>query len=316
VSKKHNAVQAPHGKPIRREGSPARPSPVLAAGLSAVLPGLGQLYLGKFLTGILFGAAWLVSFFGMLDVIYHLERDPHRLLYALGALALGGSSWIASVLLARYAAGVMTRHAGIYRWAGERCRRHEGKMPWPALALSLFFAVTAFGEMRRSPLAGRVADYVKYSMGYETVGIFFLLMFSAFLAVLSQWKDSLRSRVTSLAVVYAGFTLFVNLTFHVSLRYLLVSALILLPGYVSALLHPDAVRKETLMRQGAIGLIALVGSIFITGFVGSILELAVSPVERHHFINLFTMILWGAVYFGLKAALTILHAVYGERESR
>jgi hypothetical protein len=104
----------------------------------------------------------------------------------------------------------------------------------------------------------------------------------------------------------------VNLLFHVSLKYLLVSALILLPGYVLALLHPNAVKKEVLARQGGIGLIALVGSIFVTGFIGSILELSVSATGRHRFINLFTMILWGAIYFGLKAALTILHAVYEE----
>jgi hypothetical protein len=183
---------------------------------------------------------------------------------------------------------------------------------WPALVLSLFFTLTAVGEMRLSRPAEQVADYVKYSMGYETVGNFFLLFFSAVLTLLSEWKDSLSLRLTSLAAVYAGFTLFVHLVFHVSLKYLLVSALILLPGYALALLHPDVVKKEALARQGGIGVIALVGSIFITGFIGSILELSVSTADGHRFINLFTMILWGAVYFGLKAALTILHAVYEE----
>jgi hypothetical protein len=94
---------------------PGRPSPRLAWWLSVLLPGAGQAYVGQLWLAPLFTAAWIVSIFGMLDVLTTFRHSPYQVPFGLCAFLLGGGAWVISPWLARRRAGRMTGHGTLYR---------------------------------------------------------------------------------------------------------------------------------------------------------------------------------------------------------
>ena len=279
-----------------------RPNPRLAWWLSILLPGAGQAYMGQLLLAPLFCAAWIVSIFGMLDVLTTFRNSPYQIPFALCALALGGGSWILSPLLARRRAECMTAHAPLYRWIARKLLLHILFMEeWPDLLLALGFAIVAVGHFSNISWLRWIAGQVMWWWPYELLGTFFLILYMAFLEGMSGRPVRPHHRLAILVCLFASLTGALHLLFHFPVRVLAVSGLILLPGYAPVLALGGERQRTRFLYRGGRAFCTLVLSFFPLGFLASMLEGPGVKTAGRAVFEGSIMVLWGTVYFFAKA---------------
>lgn len=288
--------------------SSTRPDPRLAWWLSVLLPGAGQVYLGQLWLAPLFSAAWLISIFGMLDVLTTFRDSPYQIAFGSLAVLLGGSAWTLSPLSARRKAERMAAHAPLYRWLYRKpTLRILFIEEWPDLILALGFAVVAVGHFNRVAWLQWVAGQVMWWWPYELLGTFFLILYLAFLEGLSEQLARPLRRLILLVVLFAGLTTALHLAFHFPLKALAVSGLILLPGYAPVLTLGGVGERTRFLYRGGRAFCTLIISFFLLALLASLLEGPGVKMGGRAIFEGFVMVLWGAFYFVIKALLESLN---------
>jgi|GEM_PF-6052162 len=283
-----------------------RPSPRLAGWLSAMAPGLGQLYLGRIPEAVLYLGAWLVSVIGMLDVLPTFRGHLNQVPYGLAALAIGLLAYLLGIGLAVRAARRMDRPGAVWRrLAGSGLigplRRHLCD-----LLLCVGFMLLAVGHLKGLALASGLAEQFSLWMVFELGGATLFLFQVALVEVWEHLEIAPHRRVGYLLgfylVLFAGAALFTRFT----LSQLASSALLILPGHAFRLLRSDGSGRERFKLEFAAVVGALFSSLCIVGLTAGFIGVLFPSGTPRHVINAYTHIVLGAVYFLLKLAFAVL----------
>jgi len=273
----------------------SRPDPRLAWWLSALLPGAGQAYLGQLLLAPLFCAAWIVSIFGMLDVLTTFHHSPYQLLFGACAILLGGGAWVLSPRLARRRAEQMTAHGAIFLWIRRKPFLHALFVrEWSSLLLALAFTLLTIGYFTGARPAQVIGAQVMWWWPYEILGIVFLIIYQVFQEGLSDKLAHPLRRFILLVAVFAALAVALHLVFRFPLGTMALSGLIILPGYAPVLTFGGEVDRVRFLFRAGRSACTLVLSFFPLAFLASILE---GPGVRAAGRGLFegsVMIFWGA----------------------
>jgi hypothetical protein len=260
---------------------PDSPDPRVAAWLSALLPGLGQLWVGSLLLAPLFAAAWLVALFGMLDLASSnvLRSRAEWPLLVAADVALGAGAWFMAVRHAHARALAIAR--------GEAPARE-----------------TAWSRFTRSLLAGRWTDLalaLGYWWGYELAGSLFLTFFLSLVEASEHRRANPLGRLLAFAATYLAGTLALHLALHAPVPQLLSCGLLLLLDYAPALLFSGEDGEREFLGRGARSFALLVTGFFAVALAASTLERLGVAAGRRELFDVSVMVAWGAFHFLVKA---------------
>jgi hypothetical protein len=174
---------------------------------------------------------------------------------------------------------------------------------WPGLLLSLGFAVAALGHFCTVPPLSWIAGQVMWWWPYELLGTVFLMLYLAVQEGSSEKIVRPRHRLVLLVALFTCLTGALHLMFHLPLQALVVSGLALLPGYVPVLAFGREGERERFLYRGGRAFGSLIVSFFCLALLAALLE---GPGVRAGGRAVFEgsiMVLWGAVYFLIKAVL-------------
>jgi len=296
-----------------------RPSPRLAWWLSALLPGAGQAYLGQLWLAPLFCAAWIVSIFGMLDVLTTFRHSPYQLLFGACAILLGGGAWILSTFLARRRAERMTAHGAVCLWIARKpLLRYLFLREWSDLLLAFAFTLLTIGYFSKARPAQVIGTQVMWWWPYEILGTLFLVIYQGFLEGFSHKLSRPIHRLTLLSILFGVLAILLHLQFKFSMTALAISGLIILPGFVPILTFGTEKDRVRFLYRAGRAFCTLFLSLFPVAFLASLLEGSGVRAAGRSIFEGSVMIFWGAAYFALRAFFEALnyHAAVSLGEGR
>jgi hypothetical protein len=183
-----------------RDPSPSGPRPELAFWLSAVLPGLGQIYAGAPVRGALFFVLAFLGLAGILNSDFFSDPRPRYQLYGvLGALVMG-SAWSAAAWHARSFSEKSRAWPAVYRFfAGPRVRRcfDAARAELLMAVLFLLFLIAAVASWAPEWLP----EPPRYWFLYEVFAAFYLAVFHGVLEVRVKKEGLEEARLTGFLVV-------------------------------------------------------------------------------------------------------------------
>jgi hypothetical protein len=256
------------------------PRPEVAFWLSVVVPGLGHIYAGAPLRGVLCSTLVLLGLAGVLDSDFFTSSRPwYRLYGVLGALVMLSAWWFS----ARHAGTLSSRRTGwppLYRFFGRplvrRCIEASRAELIMASVFVLFLALCALGM----PSPAWFPEPPRYWFLYEVFAALYLVVFHAVVEVRLRTESLDEARAAGFFVITFLLTGSLLLFTGLPAEVILFAFLVALPSCWFSLRHRGS--EETRRQVGRLFLVAFLGfAAFVAyGFVVNVWEI-VSGVRQY-----------------------------------
>jgi hypothetical protein len=285
------------------------PRPEVAFWLSVFVPGLGQIYAGAPLRGVLFATLVFIGFAGVLDSDFFTSPRPwYPLFGALGALVMV-SSWVGAAWHAPRLSARRKDWPGLYRFFGHPFFRRWIGAAGAELTMASFFLVFLLLRALGIPSPRWFPDPPRYWFLFDVFAALYLAVFHGVVEVRLGKENLEEARITGFFVIILILSGSLLVFTQVPADVLLLAFLIALPSCWFSLKRRGS--EETRRQVGRLFLVPCLGfgSFFGYALVVIVWEM-VSGVPQYRMTlvrdETIAFAVAGLFYYLLRAALEAL----------
>ena len=279
-----------------------KPSPRIAAWLSAIIPGSGQIYAGRLLAGVGMLVMALLSLGGMVDYLdFNPSRRGRLLSWGIPALVIYLVNWMISIVHAYQAARSHIRYSRLYQSViyyvlhSRRAGMLMDTLLWP------LFLYSALGVAFDWWGAASFADNFRYWFIFELTGT---LLFGFSVAATDDFRKTFnlgrRGELICYVVLYAIAVLVGRWWLRLHLRQLVLAMLIVLPGQIFEALQASPNRRWELSQRAAFSMVAFMVAIPVVGVTMHYIEDPPYRLLSKQVAPQFFSMLLASLYFFLR----------------
>jgi len=274
----------------------------MAAWLSAIIPGLGQIYAGRLFVGVGMLVLAVLSLGGMVDF---LDFDPSErawlLAWGIPALVIYLTNWTISVIDAYRSAKSHVRYGRLYLaiWYYVVHSGRAGMLIDTALwPLFLYSALGIAFDWRG---AASIADNFRYWFIFELTGT---LLFGFSVAMTDDFRKTFnlgqRGELICYVTFYAIAALVGRWWLRLHFRQLVLAMLIVLPGQISEMLRASSNRRWELSQRAGFSMVAFMVAVPVVVIIMHYVEDPPHRLLSKQVVPQFVSMLLASLYFFLR----------------